>query len=86
MTHNREDNKEVTTMRCVTVTEIKDFGGNYKPDPETEVITEMPKEEVMEFLNMQKALGKKVYEDDRKYWAVFQKAHDEIRVSTYWKE
>lgn len=73
-------------MRCETVTKYKDFGGNWKPDPETMVISELPKDDVMEYLELQKAFGKRVFEDERKYWTIFQKAWDEIHVSTYWKE
>lgn len=73
-------------MKVVTVTERTYYGGIWKSDPETETVAEMKKEEVMEFLAFLKACGRRVFEDDRKYWTVFQKAYDEIIVSTYWKE
>ena len=46
----------------------------------------MPEEQVMQFLEMYKAFGRRVYEDETKYWTIEQRAYDEIHVSTYWKK
>lgn len=73
-------------MRVETETRLLHYGVNWKPDPSTRVTVEMPEEQVLKFLEMYKAFGRRVYEDETKYWTIEQRAYDEIHVSTYWKE
>lgn len=63
---------------------LKDFGA-WTPDHQYEYTTEISDELFKTFVEMQKALGLKVYEDEQRVWTVNQVSHDEKYIDSIYK-